>query len=143
MDRFQIKIEINILLILPIRKSWHHWQSLAVDTSLTVTSWKEQISKALKKWKLNLSDIEYIVSGGAEGVDSMAEDFAIENEIPFKEFEPQWDYYGKAAGPISNRAIMECVTHVLALPSRIYSPGTKSAIKMARKYKREVIVVYV
>ena len=104
---------------------------------------KEQISKALKKWKLNLSDIECIVSGGAEGVDSMAEDFAIENETPFKKFEPQWEYYGKAAGPIRNRAIMECVTHVLALPSYVYSPGTKSAINIARSYKREVIVKYV
>ena len=104
---------------------------------------KDQIKKALKKWKLDLSDIECIVSGNATGVDSMAEDFAIENEILFKKFEAQWDYYGKAAGPIRNRAIMECVTHVLALPSSIYSPGTKSAIKMARKYKREVIVVYV
>ena len=104
---------------------------------------KEQIRKALKKWKLDLSDIEYIVSGGARGVDTMAEEFAIENGIPFKKFEPQWDYYGKAAGPIRNRAIMECVTHVLALPSCVCSIGTKSAIKMARKYKREVIVVYV
>ena len=102
-----------------------------------------QIRKALKKWKLDLSDIECIVSGGARGVDTMAEEFAIENGIPFKEFAPQWDYYGKAAGPIRNRAIMECVTHVLALPSCIYSIGTKSAIKMARKYKRKVIVVYV
>ena len=104
---------------------------------------KEQIRKALKKWKLDLSDIQLIVSGGAEGVDELARDFATEQEIPFKAFEPQWDYYGKAAGPIRNRAIMECATHVLALPSCIYSPGTKSAIKLARKYKREVIVVYV
>ena len=116
---------------------------MAVDTSLTIFFLKEQIGKALKKWKLDLSDIQLIVSGGAEGVDELARDFAIEKEIPFKVFEPQWDYYGKAAGPIRNRAIMECATHVLALPSRYYSPGTKSAIKMARKYKREVIVVYV
>ena len=120
--------------------------SLAIVGSRYFTDYiflKLEIHKALKKWKLDLSDIQLIVSGGAEGVDELARDFAIENEIEFKVFEPQWDYYGKAAGPIRNRAIMECATHVLALPSSYYSPGTKSAIKIARKYKRKVIVVYV
>ena len=59
---------------------------------------KEQIGKALKKWKLDLSDIQLIVSGGAEGVDELARDFAIEKEIPFKAFEPQWTIMARRLG---------------------------------------------
>ena len=100
----------------------------------------KEVDKALKKWGLKLSDIK-IISGGAKGVDTMAEEFAIENGVPFKKFIPQWDFYGKAAGPIRNRAITECATHLLAFPCCIIPMGTPSAIKLAKKYKRKVIVV--
>ena len=103
----------------------------------------EEVDDAREKWGLKLSDIKIIISGGARGADTMAEEFAVVNGLPFKKFLPQWDFYGKAAGPIRNRAIIECAKHVLAFPSLIRSIGTQSAIKLAKKYKRELIVVYV
>lgn len=51
---------------------------------------------------INLSGISEVVSGGAEGVDLIGEDWAIERGIPVKRFDPDWKLYGKQAGKVRN-----------------------------------------
>ncbi len=51
---------------------------------------------------LNISEISEVVSGGAKGIDSYGEDFAKSNNIPIKQFLPNWDL-GLKAGPLRNR----------------------------------------
>lgn len=46
--------------------------------------------------------ITELVSGGARGVDTLGEMWAKENSIPIKVFKPDWNTYGKAAGPLRN-----------------------------------------
>ena len=48
------------------------------------------------------SDIE-IVSGGARGADSLALQFASQNNLPVKKFLANWYLYGKSAGFIRNK----------------------------------------
>ena len=43
-----------------------------------------------------------IISGCAEGTDSMAIDYAIYNFIKYKEFKPDWTKYDKRAGILRN-----------------------------------------
>lgn len=53
-------------------------------------------------------DLEYdtIISGGARGVDTIAENFAKRYKIKTKIFKPQWDKYGKQASFIRNADII-------------------------------------
>ena len=47
--------------------------------------------------------ITEVVSGGARGVDRLGEQWAKENDIPIKQFIPDWDGLGKKAGHVRNR----------------------------------------
>lgn len=48
-----------------------------------------------------------VVCGMATGVDRMGETWATANNIPVKAMPADWYRYGKAAGPIRNRAMAE------------------------------------
>ena len=63
----------------------------------------ERMCKELDKLCLTL-ECE-IVTGGARGADSLAMRYAEEKGIPCKVFPAEWDAYGKAAGPIRNKAM--------------------------------------
>lgn len=71
-----------------------------------------------------------IISGGAAGVDTIAETYAANHGIPFIKFEANWSKHGKAAGPIRNQLIIDAATHVIAFPSRS-GKGTQDSIKKA------------
>ena len=64
------------------------------------------IDEFLEEHKLSYKDIE-IISGGADGADKLGERYAREHEIKITRFIPDWNMYGKGAGPIRNAAIAE------------------------------------
>jgi len=88
------------------------------------------------------SDVSLIVSGGAKGVDTMAEKLADELKINKLIFHPDWDKHGKAAGFIRNKNIVENADEVLAFWDGL-SKGTKYTIGLANDAKKKVIVVEV
>lgn len=47
-------------------------------------------------------DITEVVCGCADGVDSIGEQWALDQGIPVKHFPANWKDHGKAAGPIRN-----------------------------------------
>lgn len=51
--------------------------------------------------------VTVIISGGATGVDTAAEDLATREKIPFSAIIPDWGLYGKSAGPRRNREMAE------------------------------------
>ena len=55
-----------------------------------------------------------IISGGARGVDALAERVAIENGIPISIYEPDYEIYGKLAPLVRNIKIIENADLVLA-----------------------------
>lgn len=81
-----------------------------------------------------------IVSGGAKGVDSMAEQYAKEHKIPTQIFYPDWDKYKKGAGLMRNTDIVKESTHVLALPGK-KSVGTVDSINKAKIMQRNLKIV--
>jgi hypothetical protein len=57
--------------------------------------------------KANKIFVTEIISGGAKGTDTMAHTFAIEYNVPIKLHLPEWDKYGKSAGFIRNKLILD------------------------------------
>ena len=76
--------------------------------------------------------IDMICSGGATGADELAEKYAEENKIPIKIFLPQWDKFGKKAGPLRNKQIVDFSDCCVAFWDG-KSRGTLSTINMCRK----------
>lgn len=79
-----------------------------------------------------------IVSGGAAGVDTGAKALAERLGIPFKEFLPDYDAFGKRAPLIRNDRIIEYADMVIALWDG-RSKGTQYVIAECLKIGRRVL----
>ena len=88
----------------------------------------------------NKKDEIIIISGHCSGVDLMGERYATENGFQVEIFLPEWKKYGRAAGPIRNRKMVEYADLVIVFWDGI-SRGTKSLIKYAQNSKKEVIKI--
>ena len=60
-------------------------------------------------------DISEVVSGTARGVDALGESYAAENGLPVKRFRPDWNQFGRAAGPMRNRDMAEYADALLVI----------------------------
>jgi len=83
-----------------------------------------------------------IVSGGAKGVDSLAASYAFNHSKGLKEFLPDWDQYGKSAGPRRNQQIVEASDEIVVFWDGV-SKGTKSTINLAKKMKVPVHIYWI
>jgi len=88
----------------------------------------------------NFKNIKRIVSGGANGTDTMAEIYAKEMNIPITFHKPEWDKYGKKAGPIRNKLIVEDSDVVIAF-LHYKSIGTINTINICKRLNKKCIVV--
>ena len=88
-----------------------------------------------------LSDCDEIVSGGAKGVDTLAEKYAIEQKIPYKVFLPQYELYGRGAPIVRNQEIVDYSDKVIAFWDG-RSKGTLSVIKYAKKKGKICQVIF-
>ena len=83
---------------------------------------------------------DVIVSGGANGVDTLAAEYAKSNGIELVVIRPDYDRYGRAATHIRNRQIVEQADAVLAIWDG-ESRGTLSTINIARRLQKMIKVV--
>ena len=83
----------------------------------------------------NEKDEITIISGHCSGVDLMGERYGAENGFSVEIFLPEWEKYGRAAGPIRNRKMVERADLVIAFWDG-KSKGTSSLIKCAQNSKR-------
>jgi len=114
---------------------------LAIVGSRDITNYpffKQKVDSILESMD---SPIDVIVSGGAQGVDSMAERYAKEKNIPTQIFKPDWAKFGKAAGPIRNRTIVENSDMIIAFPIE-GSRGTQSTIDIANEMGKKVTIIH-
>jgi hypothetical protein len=81
-----------------------------------------------------------IVTGGAKGVDMIAEDIAAQGDFKAYVFYPDWDTHGKSAGAIRNKRIVVAADRVIAFWDG-KSKGTKITIDMARRAGKPVQIV--
>lgn len=86
----------------------------------------------------NIREITAIVSGGALGVDKLAERLAGELGVEMIVFPAEWKKYGKKAGPIRNAQVVEACDMMVAFPCN-KSIGTYDAIKKAKAAGKNVI----
>lgn len=86
-----------------------------------------------------------IVQGGAKGADSLAKQIAKKININCMEYSANWSMYGKKAGPIRNRKMLDDnpdVKLVIAFHGNIMnSTGTKDMVNYARKKGYKVKIV--
>jgi|ERR1035437_317077 predicted Rossmann fold nucleotide-binding protein DprA/Smf involved in DNA uptake len=94
----------------------------------------------LKKTLNKIEGISLIVSGCAVGADTLGELYAKEKGIPTLLFRPDWKKYGKAAGFIRNREIIDNSDAIVAFWDGI-SNGTKHSISLAEKQDKKLIVI--
>lgn len=81
-----------------------------------------------------------VVSGGARGVDSLGEQWAIAHQIPIKRFPADWRQYGKSAGYKRNVEMAAYATHLVAFWNG-QSRGTKHMIDIAHERNLRVRIV--
>ena len=88
-----------------------------------------------------VSEAEEIVSGGAVGIDTIAEEYAKKNGLSFTVFLPQYKLYGRVAPIVRNKEIVDYADKVIAFWDG-NSKGTLSTIKYAEKTKKpcEIII---
>lgn len=87
-----------------------------------------------------IPDITLIISGGARGADAMADRYARDKKIKTMIFLAEWDKYGKGAGFIRNKDIVDNADKVIAFWD-MKSPGTKNSIDYATKTNKPVLII--
>jgi hypothetical protein len=86
-------------------------------------------------------EVKSITSGGAPGADRLAARYAIEHQIPLKEFLAEWDKLGKRAGYVRNEKIVDAVDEIVAFWDT-KSKGTKHTIDIAEREGKPVAIYW-
>ena len=94
----------------------------------------------LKKTLNEITGITKVISGGAKGADSLAEQWAKENQIETAIYKPDWAKYGRGAGVVRNRLIIEDCDLCIAFWDG-ESKGTKSSIDHFKKLNKKLTIV--
>jgi hypothetical protein len=89
--------------------------------------------------KSNFAPISEVVSGGAEGVDQLGEEWARCYGVPVRQFPADWKRYGKAAGRQRNLQMAVYADALIALWDG-KSPGTRHMIATAERMGLKVFV---
>lgn len=85
----------------------------------------------VKSYVARMPDGWTVVSGGARGVDTWAEDAARARGLAVEVFPANWERHGKAAGPLRNRQIVDAADWVVAFWDG-RSRGTASTMALAK-----------
>ena len=75
--------------------------------------------------------IALIIEGGARGADTLAREWAVSRNVPFRTFHANWALYGRRAGPIRNQQMLDEAKPdvVIAFPG---GDGTRDMVTRAR-----------
>ena len=86
------------------------------------------------------TDTDLIISGGARGIDRIAERYADEKGISKLVLRPNYRLYGKAA-PIKRNEVMVALADALIIVWDGVSRGTKYTLEYAKKKGKPVTLV--
>jgi len=106
-----------------------------------------RVKSVLDKFREDMLDdkIMWVVHGAARGADTLAGQWALENQVPVAEFPADWDAHPKAAGPIRNKEMLEFLLLKKSVGAEIcviaFAGGTGTA-NMAKIAKAKHIQVY-
>lgn len=85
---------------------------------------------------------DLIISGGASGIDTIAEKFADKNKISKLIVRPRYDLYGKAA-PLKRNEMMVDIADQILIVWDGKSKGTKYTAEYAKKKAKSVTIVVI
>lgn len=83
-----------------------------------------------------------IISGGAKGIDAIAEKYADEHKISKLILLPQYNLYGKSA-PIKRNETMVNIADTVIIVWDGNSRGTKSTLQYSKKKNKNIILITV
>lgn len=90
-----------------------------------------EYSLLLKAVHLSGFQISLVISGCAQGVDSLGERYAREHHLPLRRFPAQWARFGKSAGFIRNEQMAYHADALLLLWNG-FSAGSQNMLHIAR-----------
>ena len=108
------------------------------------------VEEAIEEWASEEAHPDLVITGGASGVDYLAERWADNNNVPYAVFSEQWNAprtgledegRAEAATSLTNQ-LLEAATHVLAFPSQT-SKWTNVVIENAKAKNIPVKVVQI
>ena len=85
-------------------------------------------------------EVDTIISGGAGGVDSLAEEYADRHRLSKYIMRPRYDLYGRGAPLKRNEKMVELADAVLIIWDG-HSKGTEYTLKYAQKKNKQVLLV--
>lgn len=91
-----------------------------------------------------LYDSPELISGHASGADMLAEEYAQKNNLRITVFKPDWKKYGRAAGPIRNREMIQFAAEEQPVIIAFWngsSRGTKNMIEQGEKAGAKIHVI--
>lgn len=97
---------------------------------------RKAVSSILKELTHNHAPLHILlITGGARGLDTIAEEEAEKQGIHVARINALWDSYNNAAGPIRNAIMLNLKPdEVIAFhPNLEHSKGTKNCVQQARK----------
>ena len=94
------------------------------------------IAEIRKRYKIT------VISGGARGTDNLGELYAIENGFDVKKYLPGWERYGKSAGPLRNKIMVDKADFIICFWNG-KSRGTASTVKYAVKTGKPLRIKYI
>jgi hypothetical protein len=86
-------------------------------------------------------DVSVVLCGGARGADSTGLAWATTNNIPVEYYPANWDKFGRSAGVLRNKIMVESADALIAIWDG-KSPGTKNCIAQAKDKKISIYVHY-
>lgn len=86
------------------------------------------------------AETDLIISGGAKGIDTLAEQYADLHRISKLIMRPRYDLYGKAAPILRNQAMVDMADAVWVVWDGS-SRGTKATVQYAKKEQKKINVV--
>ena len=102
-------------------------------------------SRTIKDFDLSpyiTENVDTIISGGAKGIDTIAEEYADKRKLSKLIIRPQYEKYGRAAPIKRNEEMVLMADKVLVIWDG-KSKGTKHTIDFAEKHSKEIEVIII
>ena len=88
------------------------------------------------------ADIDTIISGGANGIDSLAEQYADRHNLSKYILHPRYERYGRAAPLKRNEQMVDLADSVLVIWDG-HSKGTQHTIKYTQKKNKPITLIQI
>lgn len=100
-------------------------------------------SRSIKRFDLSgyiPCEASMIISGGALGIDSVAEKYADDHKMSKLIIRPRYDLYGKAAPLIRNKEMVDLADEILVIWDG-KSRGTMYTVKYAKQKNKNITLI--